>query len=83
IKRLTILHPALLAKVQSYQNAPVLNSWFESSVPRLYFLGISSLQSHGPLNRFVVGTDAAARRVASAVATSVAQQPTYVSYRRS
>jgi FAD-dependent urate hydroxylase len=83
IKRLPMLHPALLAKVQTYQDAPVLNSWFESSVPRLYFLGISSLQSHGPLNRFVVGTDAAARRVASAVATVVAQQPAYVSRGRS
>lgn len=83
IKRLRMLHPALLAKVQTYQDAPILNSWFESSVPRLYFLGISSLQSHGPLNRFVVGTDAAARRVASAVATIVAHQPAYVSYRRS
>ncbi|MGZ3583107.1 MAG: NAD(P)-binding domain-containing protein [Ktedonobacterales bacterium] len=83
IKRLRMLHPALLAKVQTYQDAPVLNSWFESSVPHLYFLGMSSLLSHGPLNRFVVGTDAAARRAASAVATAVARQPVYVSYGRS
>ncbi len=80
IKRLPMLHPALLAKVQTYQDAPVLNRQFESSVPRLYFLGITSLLSHGPLNRFVVGTDAAARRVANAVATSVARQPAYVTH---
>jgi len=83
IKRLPMLHPALLAKVQTYRDAPVLNSRFESSVPHLYFLGISSLQSHGPLNRFVVGTDAAAKRVASAVAAVATRQPAYVSYARS
>lgn len=73
INRLPMLGPALVANVQTYQQAPVLNSWFESSVPGLYFVGISSVSSYGPLFRFVLGTDAAARRVAGAVARQKAR----------
>jgi len=67
VKKLPMLDPSLVAEIKTYQNAPVLNSWFESSVPGLYFMGISSLSSFGPFYRFVVGTKAAARRVASGV----------------
>ncbi len=72
VKKLPMLHSSLVSEVQTYQNAPVLNNRFESSVAGLYFLGISSVSSCGPLYRFVVGTDAAARRVAGAVARRVA-----------
>ena len=68
IHNLPMVHPTLLAKVQTYQNSPVLNSWFESSVPGLYFVGSSSVSSCGPLYRFVIGTEAAAQRVSHAVA---------------
>jgi thioredoxin reductase len=66
IKRIPMLDPSLLASIRTHMGAPVLNSWFESSVPGLYFIGITSLQSFGPLYRFVVGTKAAAQRVAAA-----------------
>jgi cation diffusion facilitator CzcD-associated flavoprotein CzcO len=72
IHKLPMLHPSIVSQIQTYQNAPVLNNYFESSVPGMYFLGISSLSSCGPLYRFVVGADAAARRVAHAVAIRVA-----------
>jgi hypothetical protein len=71
IQQLPMLRPSLLPTVQTYQHAPVLNSGFESSVPGLYFVGISSVSSCGPLYRFVVGTDAAAQRVTQAVTRSV------------
>ncbi len=71
IRKLPMLDPQLLTKVQTYQNAPILTNWFESSVPKLYFVGYSSLLSFGPLYRFVVGTDAAARRVADSVTKQV------------
>jgi thioredoxin reductase len=71
IRKLPMLHPQLLTNVQTYQNAPILNNRFESSVQKLYFVGYSSLLSFGPLYRFVVGTDAAARRVADSVAKQV------------
>ena len=72
INRLSMLSPALLKEIQQDMGSPVLNSWFESSVPGLYFVGLSSLRSFGPLYRFVVGAKAAAPRVANAAARRVA-----------
>lgn len=71
IKRLPMLSPSLETSIQTYQDAPVLNNWFESSVPGLYFIGFSSLSSFGPFFRFIVGTEAAARRVTTAVSHRV------------
>lgn len=73
VRRLTMLEPALLAGIQTYAGAPLLNGRFESSVPGLYFLGFSSLLSFGPLYRFIAGAPATATRVASAVARRVAR----------
>ncbi len=71
IKRLPMLHPSLMESIETYQGAPVLNNRFETNIPGLYFIGFTSVSSCGPLFRFVVGTDAAARRVAGAVARQV------------
>jgi FAD-dependent urate hydroxylase len=71
VRNLPMLHPSILSNIQIYKNAAVLNNHFESSVPGLYFVGISSVSSCGPLYRFVVGTESAARRVAEAVAWQV------------
>jgi hypothetical protein len=71
IKKLPMLHPTILSELQVYQNAPILNNRFESSIPGMYFVGFSSVSSCGPFYRFVVGTEAAARRVASSVARQV------------
>ncbi len=70
IDRLGMLHPSLRAEIEAEGGVPVLSHWFEASVPGLYFVGITSLRAFGPLNRFVAGCGAAARRVASAVARS-------------
>ena len=72
IKRLPMLHPSLVEAIETYQGAPILSNRFETNLPGLYFIGYSSVSSCGPLYRFVVGTDAAARKVASAVARQVA-----------
>jgi thioredoxin reductase len=69
INKLPMLHPQLLSQIQTYQSAPVLNNRLESSVPGLYFVGFSAVSSCGPLYRFVVGSKAAAQRVASSIAT--------------
>lgn len=71
IHRLSMLHPSLLAEIQTDTDIPILNNRFESSVPGLYFVGLTSLRGFGPLFRFVVGTKAAAKRVAGAVAKQV------------
>ena len=47
---------------------PSLNGSFESSVPGLFFAGLSSAATFGPLMRFVCGTSFAAPRLARGVA---------------
>lgn len=71
IKNLPMLDPSLLQAVETYHNAPILNNQFESSIPGLYFVGFSSVSSCGPLYRFVVGTEATARRVAHSIVRQV------------
>lgn len=71
--RLTLLHPSILAHINTYAGSPVLNPWFESSVLGLYFAGFSTLQSFGPLYRFVAGVPATAPRIARAAAHHVAK----------
>jgi cation diffusion facilitator CzcD-associated flavoprotein CzcO len=71
LKKLPILHPSLLAQIRTNDDTPVLDHWFESNVPGLYFIGLSSVRAFGPLYRFVLGATAAGRRVSSAVARYV------------
>ncbi|GAC1388657.1 MAG: hypothetical protein NVS4B12_01670 [Ktedonobacteraceae bacterium] len=71
ITQLPMVAPSLLAEIESDNGVPTLNHWFQSNVPGLYFVGLTSLRSFGPLFRFVVGNKATARRVASAVARQI------------
>jgi cation diffusion facilitator CzcD-associated flavoprotein CzcO len=68
VQRLALLGESILPRIQTYDGAPILTSRFESSVPGLFFVGFSSFKSCGPYYRFVVGTGAAASRVAATVA---------------
>ncbi len=72
VRKLPMLHSSIVSSLQTYHDAPILSDRFESSIPGLYFVGISSVSSCGPLYRFVLGTDATARRVASSVARQTA-----------
>jgi thioredoxin reductase len=47
--------------------APLLDASFETSVPGLYFSGISAAPTFGPLMRFVHGADYAARRIGASL----------------
>jgi thioredoxin reductase len=67
IRCLPMLHPSLLASIQTYKNSPLLNAQFESSIPGLFFIGYTAIHSFGPFYRFVIGDGAAARRVTKAV----------------
>jgi hypothetical protein len=42
----------------------VLNQWFESSVPRLHFVGGLAGRTFGPICRFVAGARITAQQVA-------------------
>lgn len=68
VDKLTMIHPSLMAEIRNDKGIPVLSHWFESSVPGLYFVGLTSLRAFGPLFRFVAGCKASAPRVASSVA---------------
>jgi hypothetical protein len=48
--------------------SPQLDPWCRSSVPGLFFTGLASAPTLGPLMRFVAGTAYTAPRVARAVA---------------
>jgi FAD-dependent urate hydroxylase len=66
ISRIGILSPQLLSKIDRAGGSPLLRSAFESSVPRLHFVGSYAVASFGPLLRFVAGTGYAARAVTRA-----------------
>ncbi|MEU9127232.1 FAD-dependent oxidoreductase [Kitasatospora sp. NPDC048540] len=70
VERIGLLdEPVLRALRLTPQGAPRLSAGFESSVPGLYFSGLSAADSFGPLLRFVAGTGFAARRISAAVAS--------------
>lgn len=73
INKLPMIHPSLLAEIETDRKVPVLSHRFESSVRGLYFVGLTSYRAFGPLYRFVVGCKATARRVASSVARERAE----------
>jgi lysine/ornithine N-monooxygenase len=64
INALKFIDPSLLLKIQERNSSPVLNEWFESSIPQLHFVGALAGYTFGPLCRFVVGSKVAARQVA-------------------
>jgi len=63
VQRLTFLDADVRERVRTVGRTPVLSHRFESSVPGLYFLGLSASVSFGPLMRFMHGDEFAARRV--------------------
>jgi hypothetical protein len=63
VQRLRFLDPSLRAEVRTLARTPVLSHRFESSVPGLYFLGLSAAVSFGPMMRFMYGDQFAARRI--------------------
>ena len=49
------LDDGLRKQIRAAEDTPVLNRFFESSVPGLYFVGVASANSFGPLTRFAYG----------------------------
>jgi len=63
LRRLPFLNEKLIAAIDSVQQTPVLSPQFESSVPGLYFIGLASANTFGPMLRFAYGSAYAARRL--------------------
>jgi len=51
--------------IDQVEGTPILSDKFESSVPGLYFVGLTAANSFGPLLRFMVGAEFAAPRLAA------------------
>jgi len=71
IDSLKFLSSEIRAKVNAVEQTPVLSSEFESSVPGLYFVGVSAANSFGPVMRFAYGAEFAARTVSRALSKSL------------
>jgi hypothetical protein len=63
LRRLPFLREDLLRRIRTVEHMPVLSSHFESSVPGLYFVGISSALTFGPMMRFAYGAAYTAQRL--------------------
>ena len=68
VRGLDFLAPDLLRRLRTAGPGPVLNRWYESSVPGLHFVGALAEHDFGPLCRFVAGAGTAARQVAARAA---------------
>ena len=75
VARLGIFSPQLLDQIIRADGSPLLRSGFESSVPKLHFVGSYAVRSFGPLLRFIAGAPYAARAVAQAAHEGASQQP--------
>lgn len=63
LQRLPFLPPDILGQIRMLEKTPVLSSNFESTVKGLYFVGITSSNTFGPLLRFAFGAGFAAPRI--------------------
>jgi cation diffusion facilitator CzcD-associated flavoprotein CzcO len=68
LDRLPFLPPQLRSQIQVAGGSPVLSVNFESSVGGLYFTGLASAVSFGPVTRFAFGARFTARRLARVIA---------------
>ncbi|HEX5461223.1 MAG TPA: NAD(P)-binding domain-containing protein [Steroidobacteraceae bacterium] len=75
ITRLPFLADDLRRKILTADEAPILNRNFECSVPGLYWVGLASANSFGPLARFAFGARFTARRLTSSLAASLRLAP--------
>jgi thioredoxin reductase len=62
-QNLPFLDQDLKSRIRHEEDVPQLSSYFESSVPGLYFTGLASANSFGPVMRFLAGTGFTARRI--------------------
>jgi thioredoxin reductase len=68
---LDFMDDAMRRRVRCVAGSPRLSGAFESSVPGVYFTGLTAAATFGPLMRFVCGSGFAARRVSHAVADRI------------
>lgn len=67
IARFPFLSPQLLRQVDLMDGYPRLRPGFESSLPKLHFIGATAARTFGPLLYFVAGTEFASRELIAGV----------------
>jgi hypothetical protein len=70
LRRLPFLGEKLRSRLLSVDDTPVLSANFEASLPGLYFAGLASANTFGPVMRFMIGADYTARRLSAHIAGS-------------
>lgn len=75
IDSLKFLSSDIRTRLTAVEGAPELSSEFESSFPGLYFVGVASANSFGPVMRFAFGAEFAARTVSRALSKSLLHEP--------
>jgi thioredoxin reductase len=68
LSRLSFLGSEIQRQLKVVENAPVLSSELQSSIPGLYFAGAATANSFGPVMRFAFGAGFTARRLAQVIA---------------
>lgn len=71
VRRLPFLDETILGQIATVEEAPILNRHFECSVPGLFWVGLASANSFGPLTRFAFGAKFAAGRLSRHLASSL------------
>ncbi|GAA4092317.1 MULTISPECIES: NAD(P)-binding domain-containing protein [Actinomadura] len=78
VDRISVLPPDLRRRLRRTLLSPALDANFQSSLPGLYFAGLTAAATFGPVMRFVHGADFAARRIvghlSETMGTGTAQQ---------
>jgi cation diffusion facilitator CzcD-associated flavoprotein CzcO len=73
VSSIDFLSEDLRSSIRTHAQMPVVTPKFESSEAGLYFVGLSAVNSFGPLMRFMVGAEYAAPRVARELARRIRQ----------
>jgi Pyridine nucleotide-disulphide oxidoreductase len=63
LRRLTFIGRSVRGGLRCMNHTPILDTQFQSSVPGLYFTGLTAANSFGPLLRFASGAGFVARRL--------------------
>ena len=79
LRRTGIFTPQLLEQISCNDGSPLLGRGYESSVPKLHFVGSYAVKSFGPLLRFIAGAPFAARAVSRAACRDLAGRTIAVS----
>ena len=67
VAKYEFLSTTIVAALSRVNGLPRLTSGFESTVPGLHFVGAPAAWSHGPLMRFVAGTEYASRSLSRSI----------------